>query len=83
MIANKEVEKIKIFNLNDGWAMHCAVSGPTHFFTAWGFVNNMLYGVPEMQGGYVISKFGKKYDIVHQFNRVPEWHEIIKRGNNL
>ena len=83
MIANKEVEKIKIFNLNDGWAMHCAVSGPTHFFTAWGFVNNMLYGVPEMQGGYVISKFGKKYDIVHQFNRVPECHEIIKRGNNL
>jgi hypothetical protein len=36
-----------------------------------------------MMDGYVVNKFGKKYDMVHQFNRVPEWHEIIKKVNNL
>jgi hypothetical protein len=83
MVTNKEIPKLKIFNLDDGWAMHCAVAGPTHFFTAWGFVNNIMYGIPSMKNGTVVTKSDTKFDIVHQFNRVPEWHQIIKTQNNL
>ena len=83
MIAKNEISRLKVFNLDDGWAMHCAVSGPTQFFESWGFKHKIKYGIPAMIDGYVVNKFGKKYDMVHQFNRVPEWYEIIKRGNNL
>lgn len=83
MIAKNEIDRLKIFNLDDGWAMHCAVAGPTQFFDGWGFRGKIKYGIPKMQDGYVINKFDKKYDMVHQFNRVPEWHEIIKKQNNL
>jgi hypothetical protein len=58
--------------------MHCAVAGPTQFFTAWGFNNNLKYGIPMMKDGLVRTAAEAPYDIVHQFNRVPEWHEEIK-----
>lgn len=77
MIANKEIENLKIFNLDDGWAMHCAVSGPTQFFESWGFKNNLKYGHPKMFDGVVKTFNDKIFDIVHQFNRVPEWHKIL------
>jgi len=83
MVTKNQIDKLKIFNLDDGWAMHCAVSGPTQFFESWGFKHKIKYGIPAMMDGYVVNKFGKKYDMVHQFNRVPEWHEIIKKVNNL
>jgi hypothetical protein len=83
MVSKNEIERLKIFNLDDGWAMHCAVAGPTQFFEGWGFRNKIKYGIPYMQDNHVINKFGKRYDMVHQFNRVPEWHEIIKRENKL
>lgn len=83
MVSKKEVDRLKIFNLDDGWAMHCAVAGPTQFFDGWGFKNKIKYGIPKMQNGFVVNKNGINYDIVHQFNRVPEWHAAIKRVNNL
>jgi hypothetical protein len=81
MVANNQVEKIKIFNLDDGWAMHCAVAGPTQFFERWGFKHNIKYGIPYIQNGWVFTKSGNKYDMVHQFNRIPAWYEAIK--NNI
>jgi len=78
MIANEEIQKLKLFNLDEGWAMHCAVAGPTQFFTAWGFNKNLKYGIPMMENGLVRTAAGSPYDIVHQFNRVPEWHKEIK-----
>jgi hypothetical protein len=78
MVANNEIPNIKLFNLDDGWAVHCAVAGPTQFFTAWGFNNKLKYGIPFLEGGLVRTAAGNPFDIVHQFNRVPEWHEEIK-----
>jgi hypothetical protein len=78
MIANEEIPKMKLFNLDEGWAMHCAVAGPTQFFTAWGFKDKLKYGIPVLSDGLVRTAAGDPYDIVHQFNRVPDWHEEIK-----
>jgi hypothetical protein len=79
MIANNEIPNLKIFNLDDGWVMHCAVAGPTQFFENWGFKDNLKYGIPQMKDdGRVYTKSGNLFDIVHQFNRVPEWHQRIR-----
>lgn len=78
LVATNQIERLKIFNLDDGWAMHCAVAGPTQFFDAWNFRKAIRYGIPYMSGGYVVNKYAQKYDIVHQFNRVPEWKSILE-----
>ena len=78
IIANNDLNNLKIYNLNDAWAMHCAVSGPTVFFISWGFKNSIKYGIPKIIDGVVLTENGLVYDMVHQYNRVPEWEEAIK-----
>jgi len=75
--------KIKIFNLDEGWTMHCAVAGPTEFFERWNFKNTIKYGIPVMYNGVVCTSTLQPFDIVHQFNRTPQWHNIIKSMNQL
>ena len=79
MIAKNEIERLKIFSIDDGWAMHCATSGPTQFFEGWGLKRNLSsrYGIPKLVGDKIYTGDDKLYDIVHQFNRVPEWHKIL------
>lgn len=77
LIAENKLERIKIFNLNDGWAMHCAVAGPTQFFESWGFKNNLMYGIPKLENGIIYTQDNIKFDMVHQFNRIPEWNKIL------
>jgi hypothetical protein len=77
LIAQNQIDNLKIFNLDDAWAMHCAVSGPTQFFDSWGFSGNIKYRIPKMIDNAVYSGDGPKYDIVHQFNRIPSWNKII------
>jgi hypothetical protein len=79
MIANNEIENLKILNLDDSWAVHCAVAGPTQFFDAWGFRGKIKYGIPYSDGKYIYSKNGEMFDIVHQFNRIPEWNEFLTK----
>lgn len=79
MASNGEIPGLKIFNLDDGWAMHCAVAGPTHFFDAWGFRKKIKYGIPSLKNGMVVTEDGRPYDIVHQFNRVPSWQDQISK----
>ena len=83
MVSKNEIEHLKIFNLDDGWAMHCAVAGPTRFFQEWGFHEKIKYGIPKMVNNIVVNKYDIRYDMVHQFNRVPEWHKIIKEKYNI
>lgn len=80
MLVKNELKNYKILTLNDGWAMHCATSGPTQFFTLWNMKQNLekRYNIPEMKENNVYTGNGELFDIVHQFNRVPEWHTIIK-----
>lgn len=78
MIARNEIENKKIFNLDEAWAVHCAVAGPTPFFEKWGFKNNIKYGIPKLIGGEICTSEGIPFDIVHQFNRIENWNKIIK-----
>lgn len=79
MIAKDEIDRLKIFNLNDAWAMHCSTSGPTKFFDSWGFRHTLKkrYNIPKLVEDKIYTDNDKLYDIVHQFNRVPEWHKIL------
>jgi len=79
LIANDKIPKLKQLNLNDAWAMHCAAAGPTAFFEGWGFKNALLnknLHIPYMENG-VVKTNGIVYDMVHQFNRIPEWNSIL------
>lgn len=80
MVAKKQIDKLKIFNLHDGWAMHCQSAGPTYFFEAWGLRNALIangYTVPKLIDNIVYTEDGRVYDIVHQFNRIEEWNKIL------
>jgi hypothetical protein len=81
MIANNQIDNFQTLTLNDAWAMHCATSGPTEFFEKWGMKNNIQtrYNVPIMLNNEVCTSDGRKFDIVHQFNRVPEWKQILTK----
>jgi hypothetical protein len=81
MIAKNQIPRLKLFNLNDAWAIHCAVAGPTPFFHSWGFGNKLAeknLSIPYMDVDNVVKTDGKVYDMVHQFNRVPDWNQILK-----
>jgi hypothetical protein len=80
MISNNEIKNLKIFNLDESWAVHCAVAGPTQFFDSWGFREKLKYGMPSMNNDKVISGKKEQYDIVHQFNRIPEWNNILTKN---
>jgi hypothetical protein len=79
MMAKNQIERLQIFNIDDGLAMHCATSGPTQFFEGWGLKRNLSsrYGIPKLVGNKIYTADDKVYDIVHQFNRIPEWHQIL------
>lgn len=77
MISRSEVPRFKLFNLDEGWVQHSAVSGPTEFFDKWGFRNNLKYGIPQMIDNTVCTSTGVPFRIAHQFNRVPDWHHKI------
>jgi hypothetical protein len=84
LVRDNWIENLKIFDLDDGWAVHCATSGPTEFFTSWGMRGNILrkgYGIPELHDdGFVYnSKNNNKYCMVHQFNRIESWKEILTK----
>ena len=79
MMAKNEIERLKVFSVDDAWAMHCQSSGPTQFFESWGLKRNLSsrYGIPKLVGDKIYTEDDKLYDIVHQFNRVPEWNKIL------
>ena len=58
----------------------CAVGGPTQFFESWGFKDSLINrygGVAKLYNQEIFTHTNIKYDIVHQFNRIPEWHQIL------
>lgn len=80
MIYNNEIEKLKIFEPTEGWTLHCAMGGPTQFFESWGLKNNLIKrygGVAKLVGKEIFTHTDLKYDMVHQFNRIPEWNKVL------
>lgn len=76
LVHNNRISNLKVFNLDEAWAMHCAVAGPTHLFDSWNFRNNLKYNIPYCKDGLIYT-INNKYDIVHQFNRVHDWNKMI------
>lgn len=79
IIHKNEIDRIGIKTLNQGWVCHLATSGPTSFLDAWGFGNILKerYNLPKMVDRFVYTSQDIEFDIVHQFNRIPEWNEKI------
>lgn len=81
MLASNEIPRVKLFNLNEGWAVNCAVAGPTQFFTGWGFKDRLVernLHIPYLEHNGIKTAIGF-FDMVHQFNRIPEWNEILTK----
>ena len=82
MIFENKINNLRIFEVTEGWTLHCALGGPTQFFESWGFKNGFIGrygGVAQLVGNEVFTHENLKYDIVHQFNRIPEWNEILTK----
>ena len=47
------------------------------------FGNVFTVIIPNQMNIIKSSEKGDKFDMVHQFNRVPEWHKIIKEKYNI
>lgn len=81
LIADEKIPNLKVLNLNDTWAVHCAVAGPTNFFIDWGF-REMLkknnYSAPYLLGDTILIN-NTKVDIVHQFNRIQQWYDTLTK----
>jgi hypothetical protein len=81
MVTKNQINRLKIFTIDDGWAMHCQSAGPTQFFESWGLRRNLAsrYGIPKLVDDIVYTADDKIYDMVHQFNRIPEWNELLTK----
>lgn len=81
MVTKNQINRLKIFTIDDGWAMHCQSAGPTQFFESWGLRRNLAsrYGIPKLVDDIVYTADDKVYDMVHQFNRIPEWNEQLTK----
>lgn len=75
-----KIPNLKVFNLNDGWAVHCAVAGPSYEFKNWNLSSILKerYNIPYIKDGKIYTENGKLYDIIHQFNRIDDWYNQIK-----
>ena len=61
----------------DGWACQCGtVVDPNKIDS---FRSNLVDCEPVWDGEYAYNPDGEKYTIVHQYNRVPEWKEVIEK----
>jgi hypothetical protein len=72
-------KKVNVVNTDQCYIVHCAVSGPTPFFTGWGFDKSYRYHVPEFVNGQVRNYLGEPFCLVHQYNRIPEWQAAFDK----
>lgn len=79
LIYKNLIENYKIFKPNEGWAVHCSLSGPTFQHIAWGLGKaiDQRYGLPKLEGSVLVNSNDVPYKIAHQYNRIPEWNEKI------
>lgn len=79
LIYKKLINNCKIFKPNEGWAVHCSLSGPTFQHIEWGLGRaiDKRYGLPKLQENVLVDSNNIVYKIAHQYNRIPEWNEKI------
>mgnify|MGYP003704349787 FL=1 len=61
----------------DGWACQCGTTVDPNKID--GFRPNLLECEPVWDGEFAKTPYGEKYVIVHQYNRIPEWKEVIEK----
>ncbi|NDB84567.1 MAG: hypothetical protein EB127_17970, partial [Alphaproteobacteria bacterium] len=61
-----------VANSEDGWAAQLGTTGPQ---TACG---PLIEAKPILVDGVVCTSEGKPFTIVHQYDRVPEWKQLIE-----
>ena len=79
LIYKNLVDRCRIFTPDEGWVVHCALSGPTFETGAWGLdkIHINRYGLPVLDGNVLKNKHDQVFKIAHQYNRIPEWNEKI------
>lgn len=71
-------DNLQTTTTSESFVVHCAVSGPTEQFKAWGFEKNYKYELPIFNGKAIVNKNNEPYCIVHQYNRIKEWDTFLK-----
>jgi len=81
LIYKNLVDRCRIFTPDEGWVVHCALSGPTFETGAWGLdkIHANRYGLPVLEGNVLKNKHDQVFKIAHQYNRIPEWNEKITK----
>ena len=79
LIYKNLIDNCKIFKPNEGWVVHCSLSGPTFQHIEWGLGKaiDKKYGLPKLQENVLVDSNDTVYKIAHQYNRIPEWNEKI------
>lgn len=60
-----------------GWACQLGTTADPNKIND--FSPYLLEPLPKFDNGKVVTSTGKEYTIVHQYDRVPEWREIIEK----
>lgn len=60
---------------SEGWACHAGTTVDPSKID--GFRPNLLEGEPTYKDGIVYTSTGKKFCMVHQYDRVPEWRQNV------
>lgn len=70
-------ENLFIAGHYEAWACQCGTTVDPNKIDK--FRPYLLEGEPVWDGQHALTPYGKKYAIVHQYNRVPEWKEVIEK----
>jgi hypothetical protein len=70
-------ELTRFTNSEEGWAAQCGTTVDQRMVRQYG--ENLLEPAPIMDGDIVKTSTGIPFAIVHQYDRIPEWNEIITK----
>lgn len=77
LLGMKSYREITNFAMSeDGYAAQLGTTGP-QIQEKYG--NKLIENVPILKDGLVCTSEGKPFSMVHQYDRVPEWKNIIER----
>jgi len=79
LLHNGKIDRAKVFTPKDGWAVHCALAGPTFQHKEWGLGRSIAdkYGSAKLEDRRIVTAERIPFKIAHQYNRIPEWNRLI------
>jgi len=74
ILSMEQYRRLTRFNASeDGWACHGGAFGDPVL------TGKLLEPAPTFDGAHVYTSSGKKYCVVHQYDRVPAWREALQK----